>query len=118
MLFDIKKTVLPYVKSGLEPQDDDGWTPAQYAAAVRLLLASPARAVPADVVKAKFGGGGEGKRVLQAMVRANLLSYRPFSYWARDLDRSAFQGCDVVITAPTPAHLACMRQLTLPESAP
>ncbi len=66
----------------------------------------------------EFGGGAAGEEVLQAMVRANLFAYRPVSSWAQDNDNSAFKDDDVLITAPTPADLACMRGLKLPESAP
>ncbi len=117
-LEDIKKTAYDTVNTGLEPQPNDGWTPAQYATAVRSILAAPANAVSAGALKAQFGGGSAGKQVLQAMVRANLLAYRPRSVWARDIPRSTFGKDLVVITAPTPADLAYMRELDLPEPAP
>ncbi len=106
------------VNGGLEPDDKDGWTQAQYATAVRRILAAPANAASACALKAQFGGGGAGKEVLQAMVRANLLAYRPASSWARDIERSAFGKDMLLVTAPTPADIACMRELELPEPAP
>ncbi|BDA41349.1 Uncharacterized ATP-binding protein MJ1659 at C-terminar half [Coccomyxa sp. Obi] len=106
------------VKRGLKPKGEDGWTEAQYVTAAQSILAAQQNAVSADVLEAEFGGGAAGDMVLQAMVRANLLAYRPPSPWARDIDISAFKDDEVVITAPTPAHLACMRELELPEPAP
>ncbi len=59
------------------------------------------------------------------MVREDLVAYRPYSDWARDLPVEAFRASDgpvhrldVVVTAPTPAYLHCMRELTLPDPTP
>ncbi|CAL8461928.1 g1459 [Coccomyxa elongata] len=117
-LEDIKTTAMAKLISGLWPLPSDGWTQAQYATAVRSILAAPANVVSAGTLKAQFGVEGAGKEVLQAMVRANLLAYRPASSWARDMERSAFGKDRAVITAPTPANLACMRKVELPQAAP
>ena len=76
------------------------------------------------VLQEEFGGGHAGWQVLQAMARADLVACRPYSPWARDLPVEAFRASDgpvsklgVVVTAPTPAHLHCMRELTLPDPA-
>lgn len=114
----VTKTVCETVRDGLDPVAEDGWTQAQYATAVRQILAGPENAVPAAVLRAKLGSEGAGKKVLQAMVRADLLTYRPYSSWARDISQSAFKQDGPVITAPTPAHLACMHRLELPEPEP
>ena len=114
----IKNTVSNSVHSGLRPQPRDGWTPAQYATAVRSIIAAPANAVSARALMDKFGSGGAGRQVLQAMVRADLLAYRPKSDWARDIPSSAFEEDFFVVTAPSPAELACMREVKLPEPAP
>jgi hypothetical protein len=101
------------VKKGLRPTQ--GWTAKQYAATVRALLKSPYNAVSEDALVGICGGGDAGMRVVQAMVKSNLLAYRPLSEWARDIDRGAFsQGGRVVLTATSAAHLQCMRQLRLP----
>ncbi|KAK9820192.1 hypothetical protein WJX72_007329 [[Myrmecia] bisecta] len=56
------------------------------------------------------------QQVLQAMVRENLLAYRPYSTWAIDIHTDAFgPKRKEVVTAPTPAHLHCMRELELPD---
>ena len=78
-----------------------------------------------SVLVAQFGGGSAGREVLEAMVREDLVACRIYSEWARDLPVEAFgaSGGSVlmlgdVVTAPTPAHLYCMRELTLPDPTP
>ena len=124
-LRDVLRTVQRSVQRGLEPKPEDGWTVQQYAAAVRAITAGPPYAVLASVLVAQYGGGSAGREVLQAMVREDLVSYRPYSDWARDLPVEAFCASDgpdrmleEVVTAPTPAHLYCMRKLTLPDPTP
>ena len=124
-LRDVLRTVQRRVKRGLEPKSVDGWTVHQYAAAVRAITAGPPHAVLASELVAQFGGGSAGREVLQAMVREDLVSYRSYSDWARDLPVEAFCASDgpdrmleEVVTAPTPAHLYCMRKLTLPDPMP
>ena len=112
------QTARPKVNSGLAPPKGAGWTPQQYALAMRSILAAPANAVPIAMLEAAFGGGTAGREVVQAMVRANLLAYRPRSAWARDISKAVFQGDRAVVAAPTPAHLACMEELELPQPAP
>ena len=101
----------PKVRSGLSPSKDAGWTRQQYTDAVRNILAAPANAVPAAALEHALGEGAAGRQALQAMVRADLLVYRPQSRWAQDIDESAFPYYGMVVTAPTPAHVACMRRL-------
>lgn len=109
--------IRPEVLSGLKCTAADGCTQRHYATAVRSLLATPSSSVPAATLEAALGGAGTGNQVVQAMVQANLLAYRPWSYWAQDIDKRAFQD-GVVVTAPTPAHLACMREQKLSAPAP
>ena len=113
-----------HVERALTPGREAGWTGQQYAAAVRAITAGAPYAVPASVLQEEFGGGHAGWQVLQAMVRADLVAYRVHSHWARDLPEEAFRASDgpdaeltEVVTAPTPAHLHCMRALTLPDPA-
>ena len=113
----IIQTVRPGVCSGLEPSAGAGWTAEQYAAVLEKLAVEP-HAVLASELEAEFGGGYVGDQVLQAMVRQDLVAYRPHSYWARDIAEEAF-GADLeeVVTAPTPAHLYCMQELRAELSA-
>ena len=120
----ILTSVRPRVERGLKPGREAGWTVQQYAAAVRAITAGAPYAVLASVLEEQFGGGDAGRQVLQAMVRNDLVAYRQYSEWARDLPEEAFRASDgpdaelgVVVTAPTPAHLHCMRKLTLPDPA-
>ena len=115
----IIKIVHRSVRLGLKPSADAGFTAQQYATAVKAITTAPAHAVLAEVLQKLLGGGTAGKEVLQAMVRDNLVAYRPYSDWAMDIDMDAFgpQRREVV-TAPTPAHLFCMRQLNLPDEPP
>ena len=121
-LVGIRKSVMPSVERGLEPGPEAGWTAEQYGAAVRAITAGAPYAVLAKELQAQLGKRYKGRQVLQAMVRANLVAYRPYSCWARDLPAGVFSASDslgtepgVVVTAPTPAHLHCMRKLTLPD---
>ena len=114
--------VRPGVERGLTPGREAGWTFQQYAAVVRAITACAPYAVLASVLEEECGGGDAGRQVLQAMVREDLVAYRPYSEWARDLPEEAFCASDgpfaeldVVVMAPTPAHLYCMRKLTLPD---
>ena len=116
----ILKSVMPSVERGLEPGPEAGWTAEQYGVAVRAITAGAPNAVLAKELQAQLGQGHDGRQVLQAMVRAKLVAYRPYSRWARDLPVGVFRASDrlatklgVVVPAPTPAHLHCMRELTL-----
>ena len=124
-LEEVLQTVRPSVQRGLEPESEAGWTDQQYAETVRAITAGAPYAVLASVLVAQFGGGSAGRQVLQAMVRNDLVAYRPYSNWARDLPVGVFRASDrpnpkleEVVTAPSPAHLYCMRELTLPDPAP
>ena len=55
--------------------DSRGWTPLQFAALAEQLLAAEHNALPVTVAQACLGAKGE--RTLQALVKANLLAYRP-----------------------------------------
>ncbi|KAK9820217.1 hypothetical protein WJX72_007582 [[Myrmecia] bisecta] len=118
-LTDIITTVRPSVERGLKPSPDAGWTAQHYATAVKEIIDAPWHAVPASALEDKFGSGYAGRQVLQAMMRENLVAYRPYSTWASDIDMDAFGPKRVeVVTAPTPAHLHCMRELELPDEPP
>ena len=118
-LTDVIKTVRPSVQRGLEPSVDAGFTAQQYASAITAIVTGPAHAVLASELKKLLGGGNAGKEVLQALVRENLVAYRPYSTWATDIDMDAFgPQQEEVVTAPTLAHLFCMRQLNLPDAPP
>lgn len=75
-----------------------------------LVLAAEHAAVPESAVK--HGLGKDADQVLDDIVKAKLLSYRPKSCWARDLPTKVHgpKGKPIV-TAPTPAHLYCMKKL-------
>lgn len=60
------------VESGLD--GGEAWTPRQYSVIVQTILSSPHQAVPVSFAKASIG-----KAALDALVQANLLSYRPQS---------------------------------------
>ena len=124
-LEEVLQTARPSVERGLKPGPEAGWTVQQYAETVRAITAGAPYAVLASVLEAQFGGGFAGRQILQAMVRNDLVAYRPYSNWARDLPVEAFRASDrpnvkleEVVTAPSPATLYCMRELTLPDPAP
>jgi len=71
------------------------------------ILKSPYKAVDEQDLTAVLG-----KQPLEAMVQANLLALRPYSFWAEDIDAAAF-GVNLdatVVTAPTPLHLHLMER--------
>jgi len=88
------------------PAADVAYTVADYATAVDAILQSLYKAVDdVDLIAVL------GQQLLEAMVRANLLAFRPYSHWAADIDAAAF-GADLdatVVTAPTPLHLFLMQ---------
>ena len=77
---------------------------------MKQLLAAPYHAVSAvDLVKAL---GADGEAVLDSMVKANLMGYRPESAWACDVPVEAFNAISSnLVAAPSAAHLHCMRLL-------
>ena len=93
-LEEVLQTVRPSVQRGLEPESEAGWTVQQYAETVQAITVFAPYAVLASVLVAQFGGGSAGRQVLQAMMRNNLVAYRPFSNWARDLPVGAFRASD------------------------
>jgi hypothetical protein len=94
-----------------KPAAGAGYTAAQYAIAVEALMASPYSAVRRDELEPQLGGtANENQAALQAMVRANVLGVRPFSYWARDIDPKAFGStAAMVVTAPSSVHRYLMK---------
>lgn len=50
-----------------------------------------------------------GLAVLEAMVEADVLAYRPKSRLSRDIPPEVFEGEEAVGTAMTPAHLHALR---------
>ena len=53
------------------------WSPEQYKTVLNSLLSSEHHAMPVTVISRKLGD--DGKQIVRAMVKANLLSYRPWS---------------------------------------
>ena len=53
------------------------WSPEQYKTVLNSLLSSKYHAVPVPLISRKLGKDGE--EIVHAMVKANLLSYRPQS---------------------------------------
>ena len=60
------------MQTGLD--EGEAWSPHQYSLAVQSILSSAHHAVPVSSAKASIG-----KAALEALVQANLLSYRPLS---------------------------------------
>ncbi|KAF6265761.1 hypothetical protein COO60DRAFT_1266184 [Scenedesmus sp. NREL 46B-D3] len=64
----------------------------------------------------RFSGNWQsvlGAQPLEAMVQANLAALRPYSYWAADIDVTAF-GADklfTVVTAPAPLHFYLLEDM-------
>ncbi len=117
--------MLPSIQRGLNPGPKAGWNADQYCVAVRAITAGAPYAVLASELEAEYGGGYAGSQALQAMAREGLVAYRPYSQWARDLPAGVFRASDgpvpklgMVVTAPTPAQLHCMRELALPYLLP
>ena len=85
-------------------------TTQQYVSVMEQLLAASYHAVSADDLIEALGDDGEA--ALEAMVKENLLGYRPESSWARDVPVGAFDALSSnLVTAPSAAHLHCMRLL-------
>jgi hypothetical protein len=106
-LSQVAKDVWGTMKRGYRPPPGAGYTAADYATAVDAMLKSPYTMVNDEELEAVLG-----QQPLEAMVRANLLSLRPYSPWAADIDVAAFgprQRFNVV-TAPTPLHLYLMEE--------
>ena len=59
------------------PLEREPWTSEQLFNVINKLLEKPHRALPDTVVKATLGAGAEA--ILNAMISAQLLSYRPYS---------------------------------------
>ena len=53
------------------------WRPDQYETVLRSLLSAKYNAVPLQVISQKLGV--DGKKIVKAMVKENLLSFRPQS---------------------------------------
>ena len=67
--------LLSQVEAGLRTKYP--WSPGQYKTVLNSLLSSEHHAVPVTVISRKLGDDGE--EIVDAMVRENLLSYRPLS---------------------------------------
>eukprot|EP00891_Asterochloris_glomerata_P004997 jgi/Astpho2/4997/Aster-05935 len=99
------------VKAGLRGRP--GWSAAQYTTVLQRLVQTPYGAIDADTLFTQLPPDKRAAEMaVQAMVQANLLSYRPPSGWAQDIPKEAF-GPDrvAVVTAPSAAYLYCMRRL-------
>eukprot|EP00891_Asterochloris_glomerata_P006778 jgi/Astpho2/6778/Aster-07223 len=100
-------------ESGLAPTlygEDRPWGSEQYRTMLRLICESDHAAV--IVTDAHRELKPDGEQAVQAMVKADLLAYRPASAWARDIPLEAFgPEQEAVLTAPTATHLYCMRRL-------
>jgi hypothetical protein len=92
----------------------DGWTAAQFADAALLLLNSTDNAVTTEQMEQRLGRHltddvdqqcGRGEATLEALVKANRLSLRPYSKWALDIPRARFQAKAVIVTAPSAVDL-------------
>jgi hypothetical protein len=102
------------------------WTAVQYAAASLLLLNSAytntvlekqmkvvlGRTVTATVNEQETAG----RKVLDALVSANMLSVRPHSDWCRDIPAEAYMSTrgsqpSPIVTAPSAAEFHCMGML-------
>jgi hypothetical protein len=122
----ITESVDPFVLRASE--GGDGWTAAQFAHAALLLLNGTHNAVPLQDMKMQLGrhnstavGFGAqaqaaaGGQAVEALVRANQLSLRPYSVWASDIAREAYGPLTSkprpVITAASAVHLSCMRDM-------
>ncbi|BDA49413.1 hypothetical protein COCOBI_14-0300 [Coccomyxa sp. Obi] len=90
--------------------DTNPWSEEHFKTVVKLIIAAANGVVPVSRVCRALGAGA--KTALDGMVQANLLAYRPYSLWARDLPAEAHGPyLKTVVTAPTPGHLYSMRQL-------
>ena len=96
----------------------DGFSDEQYEVVARMLLDSPYHAVDWKTLAGAVGATEaeekgaikRGMLVLQAMVQANALAYRPMSELSRDIPEEVFIKGKPVATAMTPAHLHAMRE--------
>lgn len=99
------------MREGYRPRPGAGYKAKDYAAAVKAILGSPYNAVVVDTLEATLSSQ-QPEEVVKAMVRANLLALRPFSYWAKDIDPAAF-GPDMdatVVAAPSAVELYLMQR--------
>ena len=99
------------------------WERKHYKAVLRLIAANPYHAVRQDDVEAALEKVGidehvTADEVLLSMVEFNVLSLRPYSKMAKDIPREAFfkevwgiEEEDIVVTMPSPAHLAAVLKL-------
>jgi hypothetical protein len=82
------------------------WTPKEFADAALLLLKAPQGAVLLADMKACIRPSA-----LQALIKANRFSLRPYSDWAYDITADAFEGpggLDKVITVASAVERYCL----------
>jgi hypothetical protein len=122
-LLTIKQSVEPFVMSARK--GGDGWTAAQFAHAALLLLDSEHNAVTLGDMEMQLGRhnstalginpdaqAAAGGQAVAALVRANQLSLRPYSDWARDVPEEAYGSLSsTIVTAASAVHLSCMRDM-------
>ena len=72
-LQDVWTPLLSKVQAGLSTEY--AWSPEQYETVLNSLLSSKYHAVPVTLISRKLGD--DGKKIVHAMVKASLLSYRP-----------------------------------------
>jgi hypothetical protein len=122
-LWSVTASVRPSIYSAVK--GGDGWTAAQYAHTSLLLLNSTHNAVIQSEMEMQLGRHNStavalgveaqteaGGLALAAMVKANLLSLRPYCVWAQDILREAHGPLtsepSTVITAASAVHLYCL----------
>ena len=69
--------LFPVVRAGLRTKH--AWRPEQYETVLNSLLSSHRHAVPVEEISRRLGVDGE--EIVEAMVKEDLLSYRPQSGW-------------------------------------
>ena len=99
----------------------NGYSRGQFAAAAMLLLNSKYKAVTKQQMQMQLSPSLRGRQeeqlnsgapVLEALVKANMLSLQRHSRWAVDTpDESGFRQGATIITAYSTVHVHCMQQL-------
>lgn len=114
------------VDSGFDPDylkeqkrtNPPGWTEAQYEVALQEIATGQTvngvryHAVPEKALVAKLRQLGSGRRALNSMIEYNLLTLRPPSQLAQDIDVAVYgEQRRRVVTMPTPAYLYCVLEI-------
>ncbi|KAG5185961.1 hypothetical protein JKP88DRAFT_268149 [Tribonema minus] len=124
------RVVVQNVRPGVisAKQGGDGWTPAKFADAALLLLDSEhnvatlkdmkmrlGRHISTAVAKGHNAQAAAGGQAVAALIRANILSQRPYSEWSQDIPPDAYgppsSDPSTIITAYSAVNLYCMRGL-------